>query len=67
MLEEVNEDGIERDGNVYVAVDEDNDDFDCKCHGCAFIAYSFSECDGIKCRNYERIDGRDVIFVEKQK
>ena len=67
MLEEVSEDEIERDGNVYVAIDAGDDDFDCQCHGCAFLAYSFHECDSIKCCGYERKDGRNVIFVEKQK
>ena len=69
MFEEVSEDEIERDGKVYVAVDvhDDDDGFDCQCHGCVFIACSFRECDSIKCCGYERKDGRNVIFVEKQK
>lgn len=67
MLEEVNEDEIEREGNIYIAVDVHDDDFDCQCHGCVFIACSFYECDSIKCCGYQRKDGRNVIFVEKQK
>ena len=41
MLEEMNEDEIEREGNVYVAVDVSDDEFDCQGHGCVFIACSF--------------------------
>ena len=66
MLEEVNEDEIEHDGKIYIAVNTDDDDFDCQCQGCAFLAYSFYACDVIKCCGYQRKDGLNVIFVEKQ-
>ena len=67
MPEEVseNEDEIERDGNVYIAVDRHIGERSC-CR-CAFVVHSFSACNAIKCCDFQRKDGRNVIFVEKQK
>lgn len=56
----MDENEFEIDGKVYVAVPDDGEFF---CSGCAFESYT---CPEIECRPKHRLDGRNVIFVEKQ-
>lgn len=57
----MDENEFEYDGKVYVTAPDDGEFF---CNGCAFESYS---CPDAECRPKHRVDGRNVIFVEKQK
>jgi len=63
MLEEVSEDEVIFNGKRYVAEPQQGR----SCDGCAFSCEFDSPCLDAKCGYTERKDGRDVIFVEKQK
>lgn len=57
----MDENEFEIDGTHYIAVDGGNDD----CTGCAFARSSACHTAPC-CWPSQRIDGRDVIFVERQ-
>ena len=63
MFEELSENEFIFNGTRYVAEMQT----ECSCDGCAFDCADDTPCLNAKCDSTERKDGRDVIFVEKQK
>ena len=57
----MNENEFELDGKVYVATEYRDESISCIAQ-CALSGI----CDDVRCLPYERTDGRNVIFVEKQ-